>query len=549
MENFLSESEVNELIEKVKANDNNAWKKLYDNFKRYIHERCWKRLRLFDLTRAYKKDMEEDLYMAGWQGFISVLKNFNPEHGKFLTYATYYIDREISKELDIRLNPLGLTERPKKEAKKTEESYIERVSLEDLPEIEYRKTESLFSVRGDAPDRGKYCAERRTLQVLDILKMLTDEKNVISKDELSNMLKLYRIAKYDNGTPVESPNTITSTLENILMEFDPLEYSEDKDKEYRIKYEGYKEDRLNKKVNKAYSGKAPDITRLSYVHTFTDAQLDFLIGLVCFSDMLSSDEKTELIGKLVGTASVYFRTPFWDGEKMKFDPKAVHGRFSTRKMKERAAFAENIKTIQFAVNNLGQIRFRFNRYTDDKKMIPSSDYIHTLSPYHLVVYHDNYYCIGLKADDKRIWHYRVDLMSDIELVKDEDGKIIPIEVSGFEGLPILNANWDPEKYMSEHLNMAYDEPQDIRIKIKNTDYTIIHDWFGDHYEKVEETIGTDETGHEVRYDIVKVRTSASMIVHWALQYGEKVEIMDEEIRNKLAEKIENIAKIYVSPKC
>ena len=32
--------------------------------------------------------------------------------------------------------------------------------------------------------------------------------------------------------------------------------------------------------------------------------------------------------------------------------------------------------------------------------------------------------------------------------------------------------------------------------------------------------------------IVKVRTSPSMIVHWAMQYGSRVGIMDDEICKK-----------------
>ena len=186
---------------------------------------------------------------------------------------------------------------------------------------------------------------------------------------------------------------------------------------------------------------------------------------------------------------------------------------------------------------MGQIRFKFNRYTADHVMIPKTVYRHTLSPYHLVVYHDNYYCIGFMAGDEQAKHYRVDLMSEVEVIQDEEGKIIPIEVTSFEGLPISNAAWNPEKYMAEHLNMAYDEPQDIRIKIKNTDYTRIHDWFGDYYEK------TDETCEE-GYDIVKVRTSPFMIVHWAMQYGDTVEIMDEEIRAKILEEIRKMESLY-----
>ena len=128
-------------------------------------------------------------------------------------------------------------------------------------------------------------------------------------------------------------------------------------------------------------------------------------------------------------------------------------------------------------------------------------------------------------------------MSDIEIVRDKEGKVVPIEVSVFDGLPIANAYWDPEKYMAEHLNMAYDEPIDIRIKIKNTDYTIIHDWFGDHYEKSDEVC-------EDGYDVVKVRTSPSMIVHWAMQYASEVEIMDEEIRGEIRKEIERVGTKY-----
>ena len=546
MDGYLTEEQVNELIEKVRENDNAAWERLCENFDRYVHECCWKRLRKMDLPDAYKKDLAEDLYMAGWQGFVSAVRNYDSEKGKLLTYATLYIDGEISKELNLLFNPLGLTERPKKTDAKGKGVSIQKVSLED-----FQGTESGFPVRDpklsvseDAPVREKYGAERRTLQLLDILKMLTDENTSITKEELMDKLRVYRIAKYDNGVPLESANTITSTLESILLELNPLEYNGYNDKDYQVKYDGYQEDRLKQKLSKENAGKAPSITGFSYVHTFSNSELDQLIQQISFSDVLSLEEKTKLIGKLVGTASVNYRSPFWNGEKLKFDPKAIHGRFSSRKLKDRALFAENVKVIQFAINNLGQIRFTFNRYTEDKCMVPSSEYIHTLSPYHLVVYHDNFYCIGLKAKDKRIWHYRVDLMSDVEIVKDEDGKMIPMEVSSFEGLPIFNAYWDPEKYMAEHLNMGFDEPQDIQMKIRNIDYTMIHDWFGDHYEKVREVIEKDDDGREVAYDIVQVRTSTDMIVHWAMQYGTRVEILNEELRERIKEELKKMTKMY-----
>ena len=279
---------------------------------------------------------------------------------------------------------------------------------------------------------------------------------------------------------------------------------------------------INQYVNKVYN-------ELNEINT----TLDKMIQLICFSDMFATEEKEKLIKKLTQTTSVYYKTPFWDGNNLKFNPGGIHGRFTSRRIQDKTLFAEQLKTIQEAINNLGQIRFKFNCYTADHTMIPKTDYTHVLSPYHLVVYHDNYYCIGLKEDDKRVWHYRVDLMSDVEIVRDEEGKMVIAQVCAFEGLPISNACWDPEKYMSEHLNMAYDSPKDIRIKIKNTDYTILHDWFGNHYEKTTEAC-------EEGYDVVLVKTSPSMIVHWAMQYGTNVEIMDEEIRAKIRDEIKEL---------
>ena len=87
------------------------------------------------MSDAEYQEIEEDLYMAGWQGFVDSLQNYDSKKGKFLTYATYYINGEISKELDFLLNPLGLTERPKTKKNKAvaadERAVISRVSIDD----------------------------------------------------------------------------------------------------------------------------------------------------------------------------------------------------------------------------------------------------------------------------------------------------------------------------------------------------------------------------------------------------------------------------------
>ena len=532
LDNDMTKEEVKALIVKAKSGDNAAWESLYHHFEKYIHSRAWNRLKKPDMTPDRKKDLEEELYQAGWQGFLSAVRNYDPKQGEFLTYATHFIDGEMAKEMKLVTNPHGFTEIP---------DFRERMETQTAKRV--FADGKTISVE-ESPDRGKYSAERRTLQILEILRLLTDETHNLSKDELGRCLRLYRMAKYKNGTPPEAPNTLTSTLEEILAEANPPEYTGDNEGDYRIRYTGYRENRLKERQNKEKGKKSADITDFSYVHTFSYAELDNLIQMVSFSDLLSNEEKKRLVDKLVSTSSLYYRTPFYDGDRLKFSPQTIHGRFSTRAMGDRKAFTEKINLIQQAIKNLCQIRFRFNCYTSEHTTVPKTEYQHVLSPYHLVVYHDNYYCIGMKKEDRRIWHYRVDLMSEVELVTDGEGKPVPIDVCVFEGLPISNAYWDPEKYMAEHLYMAYDEPREIQIKLRSDDYTILHDWFGNHYEKMNESIETDENGSRVQYDTVKVRTSPSMIVHWAMQYAGAVEILDEEIRERIRDEIAKLKEKY-----
>jgi DNA-directed RNA polymerase specialized sigma subunit len=537
---YLTNEEVNKLIDKVKRGDdaNTAWQELYDNFERYVHRCAWQKLVEFDFDNTKKAAIEEDLFQAGWTGFAAALKNYNPGRTAFITYATNYINGAITKELSVQLNTMGLTHYENAKIKRdTIETENADLSLEIAKALQKGGDELYVD---SAPAGEKYSADRRALQILYILHTLTDENHKMSKEEINQKLKLYRLAKYKNGLPLEANNTITGTMNNLILELNPSEYNGDNESEYRITYDGYKEDRL--KNNMESFGKAKPISDFSYAHLFSDEELDTLIEQVCLSDLISAQEKGKLVKKLVSTASSYYKTPFLRESNIRFNPKSVHNRLDERDVNKKKELVKNIGVIQEALNNFGQIRFHFNRYNADHEMEQTSDYVHTLSPYRIVVYHDNYYCIGLKQSenksDERIWHYRVDLMSDVEIAKDDDGKIIPINVCAFEGLPIANSSWNPEKYMSEHLYMAYDEPREIDIKIKNTDYTILHDWFGNHYEKISST--PDEAG----YDIVRVKTSPTMIVHWAMQYAGKVEILDEEIREKIREEIENARRKY-----
>lgn len=525
---YLSDEEVSKLILKAKDGDNDAWTIICDNYKDYIVSMVRKITSKVNISEEQKVRIEEDLISEGWLAFVQSIKTFDPSKGTLTTYLYKPISGAISKGLEMFLNPLGLTERPDK-------LYVQSIENADSSgdlELLFARKRTLSSGRIIDPELSneKFNKESTTLQMLELLKYLTDENNTLTQEELFENLWKYRILKHNKDVKLEDDRTLRATIKNILNELNPSEYSEANESNYKIRYEGYKENRLKNNEK--------GVTNFSYVHPFSNDELDVLIEQVCFSNLIPAEMKTRLVEKIISTASVYYRSPFWDGEVIRFNPKSVHSRLDSRNVSEKKAFAYNIRVLQEALNNMGQVRFKFCRYNDKGLLEPTSEHEHILSPYHIVVYHDNFYCIGLKKNDKRVWHYRIDLMSDIEIIRDEEGKVVPIEISKFAGTPISNLSWNPEKYMAEHLNMSYDEPRDILVKIKNTDYTILHDWFGNHYVK---TRNLAEEG----YDIVSVTSSPSMMVHWAMQYGAAVEIMDEDIRAKIREEIERIGKKYL----
>ncbi len=552
---------VRELIRRMRAeSDNEAMEKLFSLYDSYVRGLARKRLRNYVLPENKRTEMEDELYQRGWIGFIRALQKYNLDDSSkasFSTFSYIYIYYEMQDELKIQFNALGLVDYSYDDRVVRMEDDIYSDALAGEIEDPHRDEETEFTVPA-AEEKGKYANERQALQILKVLKYFSDEEHSFSARELANKMTWYTSMVYGNCTPVVSDEnamrTFQKTLAEVLMEVNssPDKYHQPSD--FRVKYDGYENNELQKKITMQNEGavkiqSAKVINGLYYDHVFSKEDLDDMIQMICFSDMISEEKKKLLIRKLIGEGSPFYKSVFWDGESMRFNPKAIYGRFSGRKNTDRMNLIVNLKKIQEALNSLGQISFVFNRYRENKELTPTDRSLrkrHKLSPYHLVVYHDNYYCIGLLENERKVMHYRVDLMSDIEIVRDEEGRIIPIELTAFEGLPIANAEWNPEKYMAEHLNMAYDDPREILVKIASSGkgYTILHDWFGNHFEKVREITEKDEAGNEEKYDIVKVITSPAMIVHWAMQYGTAVEIMDEEIREKIREEIKKVGEKY-----
>ena len=287
---------INELVVRLKLGEedpdkvNETWLMLYDLGKKYIR----------GLTRG-ENYMREDLIEGGWIGFLTAMKSYKPENVKFTTYATKYI---MGGSIDEWWNLIGLAKNGKAAGQKNDKLDF---SLEDLPEVS---------------DKGNYSNRRRLLQLMEVLRLCSDENHTLNKQELGRLLYLYRRVVYQKETKIEANNTITGDMEDMIAEFDPEEHTRDNDDLYRIRYRGYEENLLKKKQEKK---EKTEITDFSYIYPFRHAELDQMIRLICFSDLITEKEKNVLIRKLVRTTSIYYKSPFWDGEKLRFNPKAISG--------------------------------------------------------------------------------------------------------------------------------------------------------------------------------------------------------------------------------
>lgn len=204
-----------------------------------------------------------------------------------------------------------------------------------------------------------------------------------------------------------------------------------------------------------------------------------------------------------------------------------------------------------------QVSFRFNGYSYRKKLEPVRDRKDTVSPYYIVASGGRQYLLACKevtikgeiVKNMSIW--RIDLMTDIEI----PGVNEKLNILGQPRIPKkevenLPMEWTDD-FQLKHLNMSFDKPVWVTLKIKSAkqdddptkrvraDYTFLHDWFGDNFKyiRTEETAPFD--------DIVKVECSPYGMAHWALQYSERVEVLEpESIRNDVIEKIKALNSKY-----
>ena len=408
-----------------------------------------------------------------------------------------------------------------------------------------------------------YDTVKRALDILRILKEETDSEsdseNAMSLGELREKLK----AKEDNG----NAKTISGTVDRVLMAVNPEYYDEDLKNEYKVIFEGYEEDPIRirtavrnlKQKKAAYRRKmkkekpeisdeelkegmpkldleldesdeenvdqsekyeallkrVPPITNLRYVHDFSFDELDTIINALYFSKTVNEEERDRLIYKLAKLSSKRYQKKWFSENNDRPVIKNIFQGIVNNNDASRTELKKNIALIQSAIDEKVKIQFIMNVYNAERELVPSwtdkkgKAILRKVTPYHILVYNDRYYMLANYERYSNLSIWRIDLMSNVKLL--EEAGRPKQEIKG------MTNTWNGQEYMEQHLNMFYDDPVKVTLKVPNDHYTMMVDWFGNSFVKWR---AIDE-----KYDMVLVTCSEAAMINWAMQYSGVVEVL------------------------
>lgn len=333
------------------------------------------------------------------------------------------------------------------------------------------------------------------MNILNILKHYTDVDHRLSQREIGEILER------EYGMTADRKSIRRNLFDLIDCGYD-IEYSES----IREKKDGSQETLLSDwYLNR----------------NFTDSELRLLIDSLLFSKHIPYSQCKELVGKLEGLSNIYFRS------------RVKHIRTLPDSRPNNHQLFYTIDVLDEAISKGRQVSFTYNSMGIDKKPHPRlndqgnvREYI--INPYQLVTANGRYYLICNYDKYDNVAHYRVDRISDIQML---DRPVKPQEqVKGLEhGLRL------PE-HMAEHLYMFTGES--VRVKFRVTRHLLddLVDWFGT------DMIYSDVTDETVT---VSVRVNEQAMELWARQYAPYVEVLEPvELRERIGDALETAARKY-----
>lgn len=249
--------------------------------------------------------------------------------------------------------------------------------------------------------------------------------------------------------------------------------------------------------------------------TFELPELKMLVDSVQSAKFITHRKSNELIRKIESFASKY--------EAQSLQRQVyVSGRVKT--MNESIYY--NVDKIHTAIGENKKISFKYFEYDRDKKKVYRRDggkYV--LSPLALICNNDNYYLVAYDGDAKKLKHYRVDKMENIDYENQER-----------EGIEDMR-RFDPAHYASKLFSMFSGEEKTVKLRFQNHLAGVVIDRFGKDVTMLRESPET--------FTVSVTIYESPQFYGWLLSLGEEAQIIaPKESVEKMRGYIERIFEKY-----
>ena len=255
----------------------------------------------------------------------------------------------------------------------------------------------------------------------------------------------------------------------------------------------------------------------------SDAELRLIIDSLLFSNHIPHSQRQRMVKKIEGLSSEYFKSYVRHIATLPDAGDSNKEIFYT------------ISVLDEAIEKKRKVSFKYLDMGTDKKMHAKPDEdgkakIYTVSPYQMAAKEGKYYLICNYDKYDNISNYRIDRISQIQLL--EDKKIRPFK-------ELKNANGQDlnlGEYMREHIYMYSGGETHVRFRIVRKMVTDIVDIFGKDVRFEDET---DE------YVTVSVNVNEQAMILFAQSYAPDVVILEpQRMVDEMKAWIKKVGKLY-----
>lgn len=159
---------------------------------------------------------------------------------------------------------------------------------------------------------------------------------------------------------------------------------------------------------------------------------------------------------------------------------------------------------------------------------PKREEAYIVNLYQMVANNGRYYLIANYDKYNNISHYRIDRMTNVQMINE---KIKPINT--IDG---CKKGFSLPSHMAEHIYMFSGEAIRAKLEVESFLMSELVDWFGKDFTVI---MRDDEKM------IIKVKCNEKALKYWVLQYGSYVELLEPlEMRNEIKELIYSMNEKY-----